>query len=191
MVVDLNRVVAGTCSIKHFREVIVRDDLMFGYILRTPPSYLVNLTEALDVGVQRMRELLDIPLQKMRFDKEGRPLLDENGDVVYELDTKAGDLLLKAFAMIDLRTKGAIPQKLNIEGMMNRRSVNVNVNASDYKSMVDNNALEDKIMTIEDLDRKLASLSDESRRLLNDATFNQADTSVIWEHESRPKVSDE
>ena len=185
MKMDLARIVAGTCALKHFKDVILPNNLQFGYMLRVPPNYLVCLTEALEQGANRLREILDIPLYKTKgFTKEGHPYMDKEGNILYEPDHKAADLLLKAFAMLDLRVKGAVPQKLNIRGMMDRRNVNVNVDAGMRRvTNVNNDALEEKILSIEDLDKKLAQLSDESRQLLNNATFNQADMVRVWEKE--------
>lgn len=74
--------------------------------LITPPAhYLVMVEEALSHGIERMRDILDLPVV----------------DAFGKVNVKLGELQAKIVAMLDQRVKGAVIQK----------QMNLNVNTSD------------------------------------------------------------
>ena len=176
---QLENVYLGICSKEYFYDFVVTNDAAFAWILRCPGDYIVSLTEALQHGVNRLRELLDIPLYKPITNKRsGGFLRNDEGEIIMEVDTKAADILLKSYAMLDIRVKGAIPQKLNIQGMMERKNVNVNLQAGMSRVTnrdVDVDMLDKKLLSIEDLDEKLSLLNNETRSILNEPMFGISD----------------
>ena len=66
------------------------------------------MEEALAYGIERLREILELPM----FDKKGR------------VDGKAAELILKTVALLDQRVKGSVVQRAEV------RSLNVNMNSA-------------------------------------------------------------
>jgi hypothetical protein len=79
------------------------------WLITPPASYLVMAEEALAHGIERLRDILDLPV------------VDAYGKV----NVKLGELQAKIVAMLDLRVKGAVVQK----------NMNLNVNTSDAKAV--------------------------------------------------------
>jgi hypothetical protein len=167
---DIERAIQSVCTKKYFLDSVVDKDNALGYILRPPAAYIVCVEEALQHGVDRLREILNLPLYKPRMSARGAYIKDGDGNPQMEPDHKTIDIVLKAFAMLDLRAKGAIAQKLNIEGMLQQKNVNVNVAANGNRRVttVDVDALEQKVLSIDDLDEKLNLLTRETKLIMED-----------------------
>jgi hypothetical protein len=111
--VNMNRVMkpsnifGGTCSEKAFYK-LVEDDIRFAYVLTPPADYIVMLKEAHNAGLEKMREMFSANI------------MDADGN----LDTKSAEVVLKAFALIDARLKGAIVQRVD------QRSLQLNADLS-------------------------------------------------------------
>lgn len=94
--INYGRVYSGVCSQEYFYMEIIRRPEKLAWMLCPPASYSIAMEEALQFGIEKLRDLLDLPLYK----KNGEP------------DTKVGELILKAVQMIDIRQKGAIIQRV-------------------------------------------------------------------------------
>lgn len=123
----IHNVYQGVCSRMQFYRVI-QDRVRMAFILTPPESYTISVEEALLQGVRRLREILEFPL----YDKKGNP------------NTKVAEVIVKTYAMLDMRVKGAVVQRVE------QKNLNVNVNG--------NQALEQLPETVADLDRELLDL---------------------------------
>jgi hypothetical protein len=109
----------------------LREQIMLAFIMCPPVTYDTFLTEALDKGLSRLREILDLPLHKA------------DGTV----DTRVADLHVKVTAFIDMRKNGGIVQK----------TMNLNVDAKTSLGEVKKMA---KDLSVEELDRKIKQLEE-------------------------------
>lgn len=134
-------------SLSHILRGIMAKDYFVNYYLKiphrvafltTPPkSYTVRLNEMLDVGLDRIRAVLDV--DAVTTDSRGKTVVN----------TKLLELQFKITNYIDMRQNGAIAQRVQIE----QKNLNVNMKG-DAKDIM--NAIEGRNMA--DLDRKLADL---------------------------------
>lgn len=109
----------------------LREQIMLAYILCPPVSYDTFLTEALDKGLSRLREILDLPLQ------------NPDGSI----NNRVAELHVKVTAFIDMRKNGGIVQK----------TMNLNVDAKTSVAEVRKMA---KDLSVDELDRKIKQLEE-------------------------------
>lgn len=102
-----SNIFAGTCTESVFYK-IVEDDIRFAYVLTPPSDYITMLKEAHNAGLEKLREIFSAQI------------IDTDGN----LDTKSAEVVLKAFALIDARLKGAIIQRVD------QRSIQLNAELS-------------------------------------------------------------
>lgn len=81
------------------------------WLMSPPPGYQIQLKEAMEIGMSKLLEILELPL------RDG---------VTGKINTSVGLLQLQAFKMIDTRLHGAVTQRM----------VSVNVNAEKPKDAV-------------------------------------------------------
>lgn len=100
---NISNVTAGVCSRELFYDRYLANPHKVAWLLTPPTGYAVKAEEALEFGIEQLRDILDLPHV-----------------VGGRVDTKLGELKAKIVAMLDIRVKGAIVQ----------RSMNLNVNTS-------------------------------------------------------------
>jgi hypothetical protein len=104
---SLGKILAGVCTDTVFRKSILDNPLKMAYILSPPKDYMVTVKEALDAGLDNVRAIVGANV----FLADGKTL-----------NVKAAEVVLKAVALLDMRVKGAVIQRID------QRSVNLNVN---------------------------------------------------------------
>lgn len=97
---------AGVCTERLFKKVVLEDNMKLAFVLSPPKDYMITVKEALDSGLDNLRAIATAPV----FLENGR------------LDTRAAEVVLKAIALLDMRVKGAVVQRID------QRSLNVNLN---------------------------------------------------------------
>jgi hypothetical protein len=97
-------VLAGICSREFFYKTYIKNPQKMAWMLCPPAGYQIKTLEALEFGIDQLRDILDIPH------------IGSGGKV----DVKLAELKAKIVGMLDTRVKGAIVQK----------SMNLNVNTS-------------------------------------------------------------
>lgn len=97
-------VTAGVCSKEFFYKNYLMRAEKVAWLMCPPTGYMTKATEALEFGIEQLRDILEQPHVNL-----GR------------VDTKLGELKTKIVMMLDTRVKGAPMQ----------RSMNLNVNTSD------------------------------------------------------------
>lgn len=94
--IRVKQIFAGVCTETAFYNLI-ENPIRLAFILLAPTDYIVTLKEAHEAGLDKLRELLSAKI----IDDEGY------------MNPKAADMVIKAFALIDARLKGAIVQRVD------------------------------------------------------------------------------
>lgn len=92
----LTNIVAGICSLKHLSD-IADNPHQLAFLICPPADYVLSLKEAHAAGLEKIREIFSARIT----DDEGY------------LNPKAADMVIKAYALIDARLKGAIVQRID------------------------------------------------------------------------------
>jgi len=175
---SIHRVCSGICSVSYFMYDVARNDAYLAWISHPPLNYEKSMQEALTHGLDRVREILNLPMLEYKFTKDGLPCVDPcTNQPVMIANEKVANIILKTVAFIDLRIKGAIPQQ--IQQNINRNSINYNVRDANSRVTVDVEALDSKLLTIEDLDSKIKELSNETNDLINDPKYDKSETMYL------------
>lgn len=104
-------VLSGICSKEYFYGTYLKRPYKVAWLLCPPTGYLNKAEEALEFGLEQLRDILE------QNHLTGGYLID--GQMVNQkVDLKLGDLKMKIVAMLDNRVKGAVIQ----------RSVHLNAN---------------------------------------------------------------
>lgn len=84
-------VYSGACHKVYFSQVICKDDERLAWILCPPADYMLAMRELLQLGVKQLRKIVN------------GNIVDEDGNI----DTKAGELLVKVMQLADLKVHGS------------------------------------------------------------------------------------
>ena len=95
-VFKLTNVMAGICGPTTFSD-LTDDPHKLAFLICPPADYVVSLKEAHQAGLEKLREIFSAQIT----DDEGY------------LNPKAADMVIKAYALIDARLKGAIVQRID------------------------------------------------------------------------------
>lgn len=132
-------VYAGVCSKQVFDIYMARAEKV-AWLCCQPASYQAVAEEVLHYGYGQLRDILELPH------------VDEFGKV----NTKLMELKLKITAVAELRTKGAVVQKIE------QKTLGINVSASTREALQMG-----ELRTMEEIDRKLKELDKRDRRALH------------------------
>lgn len=120
---SISNILRGVTSMDYWNDVVLKDPKKVAYIIVPPKNYLVTMNELLEMGLDRMREILKAPV----FDSRGR------------FDAKAADKIIKVVHAVEARVKGAVVQKtlnLNAEMPAQRLGIeNIDVNSSNLDEL--------------------------------------------------------
>lgn len=134
------RVYAGICSKQYFFERVMTSAVKVAWIATPPLNYDIKLDEALAYGMERMRDILEIPVES--YPPGSR--------------IKLMELQAKVTAMLDMRKKGAYTQRVE------NKNMNLNVSTTDKQV-----AAVLAGSTMEQLDTRIKELERRERRALN------------------------
>ena len=95
-VMRVRQIWAGICTEESFYK-LVSNPPRLAFILIAPTDYVVTLKEAHEAGLEKIREIFSAKI------------IDEEGN----LNVKAADVVIKAFALMDARLKGAVVQRVD------------------------------------------------------------------------------
>lgn len=137
----LAAVYAKVCTREHFYDII-KNQLALSYIVCPPAEYMYKMRSLLDIGLERIREVLSKPLE------------NPNGTV----NTRLISEIVKIVALVDNRVKGAVVQKVTIDQTSKNLNVNFNPNYEPPKSVTD-------------IDNELANIDNELRMLKAKSTL--------------------
>lgn len=118
---------SGVCSKEYFYKTYLHKPQKVAWMMCPPTGYLLKAEEALEFGIEQLRDILDQPHVV-------------NGKV----DTKLGELKAKITAMLDTRVKGAPVQ----------RNLNVNVSEAAVAKVAQAQSAEDLMRELRDLEKR-------------------------------------
>lgn len=128
---DLLSLTKGVCSNDYFYTKILKNPDWVAFMTIPPADYQLALREMLELGWDRIREVLLLPITEKIQLKTSVKGADGKQETVYEIiertNTKLIGEIRQMVGMIDLRVKGAILQKVQVE----QRNLNVNVHTDD------------------------------------------------------------
>jgi len=136
----LKNIVRRFCGFDTFL-VYLKQPYFVAYMLKPPLDYVALTTEALNFGLGRLREILELPL----LDAKGRP------------NAKVIESVIRATAFLDLRVRGGITQRHEV------KQLNFNLNSDVSKVEGDMQAL-----TVEEIDRKIKKLKERQSAALRE-----------------------
>jgi len=143
-IVNQGSIYLGVVSRQYFIRIMDEAPHVLAYILCRPPEYEAVMRGLLNLSTRRIRDVLNIPLQKA------------DGSIQ---DPKIIELVLKAAAMVDLRAKGGYIQRSETKNltMMKQETTSYTTvfNAASSVKGPDMNAL------TADIDAKIAALEKE------------------------------
>lgn len=102
----INHIIKGCVAVEHFYEIYLKTPKKLAWIITPPKFYSQGMKYILHLGLDRLTEIMQASV------------VDENG----KLDVRAASVILKTFQLVDLRVKGAIMQKVQID----QRTLNMN-----------------------------------------------------------------
>lgn len=138
----ISNILAGICTIEYFSGVVCKTPGMVAWITRPPISYSRAMEEILSYGLERLREIMEMPFQKTVVDKKGFERIT--------VDTEAAKLVMKAFHLVDQRKHGAYVQKnLHLSG---------NIGANQVRELAAHDSMED-------IDRRIRALKAKEKEL--------------------------
>lgn len=141
----IGNILSGICTIEYWAQVVTKNSGMMEWILRPPISYNKAMEEALYFGVERIREILELPFTYNMID----PRTGKEREVV---DSKAAELVLKAFMIIDNRVKGSVLQRSET------KSLQVNASMKEVQGVMEGQSMEEIEKKLKDLRKKDAAL---------------------------------
>lgn len=161
----LQSIICGAVSWETWVTAYEPDNKRMLWIFTPPTSYAVQMRHILYKGTERLLEIMNLPIT------------NKNGDV----DPKIATLILKAWQLADMRIKGGIVQRMQVE----QKSVNVNFNSEQHvdqlREQVSNLQLED----LETLERRIEKAKRDQHRYLKHygdevkALIKSGDTEIL------------
>jgi len=142
-VMNQSNIYLGVVSRTQFYNMLRESPHVIAYILCRPPEYEAVIKGLLNLSTRRIRDILNIPLQKA------------DGSVQ---DAKIIELVLKASAMVDLRAKGAYIQRSETKNLTLMKQENSYTNVFTAAS---NTKPSDISKLTGDIDAKIAALEKE------------------------------
>lgn len=112
---SLQCILSGTTAWDTWITAYEPNDKRMCWIFTPPTSYVAQMRHILHRGTERLLEIINLPM------------VNDEGKV----DIKIANLVLRAWQLADMRVKGGVMQKVQIE----QKSMNLNLNA---ESTVDN-----------------------------------------------------
>lgn len=153
----LANIVRGIMATDYFLGTYLNFPLRVAYLTIPPKSYTVRLNEMLDVGLDQIRDVMELPHQTT----------NSKGQVF--VNTKLLELKFKIMTYMDMRQHGAIAQRVQIE----QKNLNVNMKG-DAKDIM--NAIEGRNMA--DIEKRLTDLRKKQLMIEKGVHPDKADTST-------------
>ena len=106
---SIQSVICGSCSWEGWVTIYEPNHKKLLWIFTPPTSYVSAMRQILYRGTERLLEIMNLPMT----DKDGK------------IDTKVATLVLRAWQLADMRVKGGIVQRMQVE----QKNLNLNLNA--------------------------------------------------------------
>lgn len=143
---SLQSVITGATSWESWVSAYEPNDVKMIWILTPPVSYSMAMRQILHKGTERLLEIMNLPI------------MDDNGKV----DPKVATLILKAWQLADMRVKGGIVQRMQVE----QKSVNLNFNSLDGTEQIRESMQSLQLEDLESLERRIENAKRDQYRYL-------------------------
>lgn len=164
---EMIAILRGIISEDYFYSRYVKDPKRLAWVLIPPKSYTVKLTEMLELGLERMRDILAMDPK-------------ESG----KLNTKLLELQVKVAQAMDMRLNGAIAQKLEIENKNTNLNYQLRGTAQELSNLIES-------ANMEEIDKKLESLRKKDLMLSKGVHPDPEEIVVESEVVSTPEAKDD
>lgn len=121
------QIIGGILTEQNFKESFLANNKKVAYMLCPPTNYVVQVKEALQAGFETVRQIVSAKV------------IDEDGFLI----PRAADVVLKAVALLDIRVKGSIVQRID------QRTLNMNMEAPPQIQIPE---------SLDDLERQIAEV---------------------------------
>lgn len=144
----VNGIISGVCFSETWSTYYLRRLDKIAFMLCPPKNYSLAMRNVLNKGVDRLLEIMELPIT----DAAGKP------------NIPAITQILKVFQLVDMRVKGAIVQRLQIQ----QHSLNFNTDVSaDYAKAQADRLNSMSLDQLEELDKRLARGAEQEQKLLD------------------------
>jgi hypothetical protein len=140
----LQGVINGVITSETWNHTYLTDRRRLLWLITQPVSYTSNMRSLLEKGLEKLHEIMDMPL----VSKNGTP------------DVKLITQVLKAFQLIDLRVKGSVVQRMQID----QRSLNVNVDGGEVSPTAGYNTL--SLEQLKELEKQLDRIAEKRENVI-------------------------
>lgn len=147
---SLQSIISGGTSWEVWATAYEPNDRKMLWIFCPPVSYVNAMRHILHRGTERMLEIMNFPM----ITKDGK------------VDTKVANLVLRAWQLADMRMKGGIMQKVQIE----QKSLNLNLNAEQSVEQARDSLRNYELEDLEALERRIEKAKREQSKYLKGAT---------------------
>lgn len=179
----LDKIVRGVCSPSGFYTAVCSQPTRLAFILCPPPDYQTVLAGLHATALERIRAILEMPLTKDVYNKDG--------DIVgTTANTAVAGVVLKAYQMLDVRLKGSVVQRVQQQSislqMKGRGAVAGGMLPDMSADLLDVRSIDAKIRELEQTVGRVAlpvlGVSDKSAdSLLDDDDVDSDDSADIFE----------
>ena len=152
---SLQSIISGTCSWESWVTAYEPHDKRMCWIFTPPTSYVSQMRHILHRGTERLLEIINLPM-----------LTDEG-----KVDIKVANLILRAWQLADMRVKGGVMQKVQIE----QKSMNLNLNADSSVDNLRSQVSAMDLQELESLEARIERAKKDSYKHLRGATKEQLD----------------
>lgn len=121
----MEAVYSKSCSREMFYK-IVDNDIRYAWILKPPEEYTLKMKALLEIGLERLHEIIKLPIETERFHPK-------TNAVIKSINTKLIGEIIKAVAILDNRVRGAVPQHLRIQSEQKNLHLHANAGNMPYQ----------------------------------------------------------
>ena len=161
---SLQSVITGATSWESWVSAYEPSDIKMIWILTPPVSYSMAMRQILHRGTERLLEIMSLPI------------MDDHGKV----DPKVATLILKAWQLADMRVKGGIVQRMQVE----QKSVNLNFNSPDGTEQIRESMASLQLEDLESLERRIENAKRDQYRYLKKLEPAQRDAILSGDRET-------
>lgn len=150
---SLQAIISGTCSWESWITAYEPHDRRMCWIFTPPTSYVSQMRHILHRGTERLLEIINLPM------------LNDDGKV----DVKVANLILRAWQLADMRVKGGVMQRVQIE----QKSMNLNLNAESTVDGLRAQVSGMDLQELENLEQRIERAKKDSYKYLKGASKEQ------------------
>ena len=152
---SLQAIISGTCSWESWITAYEPHDKRMCWIFTPPTSYVSQMRHILHRGTERLLEIINLPM-----------MTDEG-----KVDIKVANLVLRAWQLADMRVKGGVMQRVQIE----QKSMNLNLNADSTVDGLRAQVSSMDLQELESLEARIEKAKKDSYKYLKGASKEQID----------------